>query len=79
MGFSTSPAVDLRSESTECFVESLRSYREGVIDEITRIIAAKRFQKNLADRLAEYPLRAGKGLRPALCMATCQALGGKPG
>jgi geranylgeranyl diphosphate synthase type II len=74
-----SPAADLRPESTEFFVDSLRSYRDAVIDEITRIIAAKRFQKNLAHRLAEYPLRAGKGLRPAICMATCQALGGKPG
>lgn len=40
------------------------------------IIAGKRFDDVLAQRLADYPLRAGKGLRPALCLATCQAHGG---
>lgn len=29
--------------------------------------------------LPEYPLRAGKGLRPALCIATCRAFGGTIG
>ncbi|MBI3015732.1 MAG: polyprenyl synthetase family protein [Candidatus Tectomicrobia bacterium] len=55
----------------------LLTYRDAVISEMRRIIAAKRFQKALAGRLAEYPLRAGKGLRPALCLATCQAFGGR--
>lgn len=27
--------------------------------------------------MAEYPLRRGKGLRPALCLASCQAHGGR--
>lgn len=56
--------------------DALVSYRDVVIAEIRRIIAAKRFRKALSQRLAEYPLRAGKGLRPALCLATCQAYGG---
>jgi geranylgeranyl diphosphate synthase, type II len=30
----------------------------------------------LYDLLPEYPTRAGKGLRPVLCMATCAAYGG---
>ncbi len=72
------PVADLRAESDRFFAESLCAYRDEVIGEMSRIILAKRFQKNLAARLAEYPLRAGKGLRPALCLATCQALGGKP-
>lgn len=55
---------------------TLAEYRDVVIGEIRRIIAAKRFRKALSSRLAEYPLRAGKGLRPALCLATCQVLGG---
>lgn len=55
---------------------ALAGYRDLVIAEIRRIIAAKRFRKALSGRLAEYPLRAGKGLRPALCLATCQAYGG---
>jgi geranylgeranyl diphosphate synthase, type II len=30
----------------------------------------------LADLVAEYPRRGGKALRPALCLATCEAFGG---
>lgn len=65
------------TEPIRFFTESLRGYRDLVIAEMDRIIANKKFQRNLAARIAEYPLRAGKGLRPALCLATCQALGGK--
>lgn len=61
----------------EIFAESLVLYRDAVLAEIRRIIAAKRFRKALSQRLAEYPLRHGKGLRPALCLATCQAHGGR--
>ena len=60
----------------DVFAESLLAYRDLVIGEIRRIIAGKRFRKALSRRLAEYPLREGKGLRPALCLATCQAYGG---
>jgi geranylgeranyl diphosphate synthase type II len=63
-------------ERDRSFAESLCGYRDVVIAEMDRIIAGKKFQRHLAARLAEYPLRAGKGLRPALCLATCQALGG---
>ncbi len=31
----------------------------------------------LYDLVAEYPLRPGKGIRPALLLATCQAFGGR--
>ena len=55
---------------------TLAEYRDMVIAEIRRIIAKKRFRKALSQPLADYPLRAGKGLRPALCLATCQAYGG---
>lgn len=33
----------------------------------------------LYDIAADYPARPGKGLRPALCLATCRAHGGNPG
>jgi geranylgeranyl diphosphate synthase type II len=33
----------------------------------------------LDDLVCDYPLRAGKGLRPALLLATCQAYGGSVG
>lgn len=44
--------------------------------EMESTIRRKRFHRALGRRLADYPLRAGKGLRPALCLATCQAFGG---
>jgi geranylgeranyl diphosphate synthase, type II len=59
------------------FSELLRHYRDLVISEIRSVIATKRFRRTLSRRLAEYPLRAGKGLRPALCLATCRAYGGQ--
>ena len=59
------------------FLRSLDRYRDVVMTEMRRVIAAKRFQRALAQRLADYPLRSGKGLRPALCLATCQAFGGR--
>ena len=74
------PQADVLADSAEpvhFFTEDLRGYRDAVITEMDRIIAGKKFQRNLAARIAEYPLRAGKALRPALCLATCQALGGK--
>lgn len=33
-------------------------------------------QHYLADPIAAYPRRKGKGLRPAICIATCEAFGG---
>jgi geranylgeranyl diphosphate synthase type II len=33
-------------------------------------------QAELYELVADYPLRGGKGLRPALCLATCRAYGG---
>lgn len=59
------------------FIATLSKYRDVVIGEIRQLISEKRFRRSLNLRLADYPLRAGKGLRPALCLATCQAFGGK--
>ncbi len=61
---------------TPVFVGDLLTYRDAVIGEMRAIIAEKGFDDVLSQRLADYPLRAGKGLRPALCLATCQAYGG---
>jgi geranylgeranyl diphosphate synthase, type II len=56
--------------------DTLQCYRDLVISEIRAVIATKRFRRTLSERLAEYPLRMGKGLRPSLCLATCRAFGG---
>lgn len=54
--------------------------RALVLDEIRRIVATHRRVGPDAGLLwqlmLDYPLRDAKGLRPALCVATCRALGG---
>lgn len=64
------------SPGGELFVRHLLGYRDAVMAEMESTIRRKRFHRALGRRLADYPLRAGKGLRPALCLATCQAFGG---
>jgi geranylgeranyl diphosphate synthase, type II len=62
--------------------EPLRAYLDdcrGLVEaEIRRIVPADgRRGAALYDLMLDYPLREAKGLRPALCIATCRALGGK--
>lgn len=52
--------------------------REAVLEEVQRIVPSRGpLGPVLYDLMLEYPLRAAKGLRPALCIATCRALGGR--
>ncbi len=52
--------------------------RALVIEEIQRIVPEEqRRELTLYRLMLDYPLREAKGLRPALCVATCRALGGK--
>lgn len=61
--------ADLDTYLAEC--------RRLTIDEIRAIVpAGNRCQSVLYDLMLEYPLREAKALRPALCIATCRALGG---
>jgi geranylgeranyl diphosphate synthase type II len=56
----------------------LSDCRALVTEEIRRIIPSdRRYQSILYDLMLDYPLREGKALRPALCIATCRAIGGK--
>jgi geranylgeranyl diphosphate synthase, type II len=59
----------------------LKSYldecRSIVLDEIKRIVPDNRFRPVLYNLMLEYPLRMGKAFRPALCIASCRALGGR--
>jgi len=64
-----SSPVDLDAYLGEC--------RALVLDEIARRIPrGSRADAVLYDLMMDYPLRPAKGLRPALCIATCRALGG---
>jgi geranylgeranyl diphosphate synthase type II len=64
--------------ATHLFFDTLGGYRELVLDRMRSLIPqGGRYQKTLYGPMLEYPLREGKAFRPALCIATCQACGGK--
>jgi geranylgeranyl diphosphate synthase type II len=55
----------------------LEDSRALVVDEIRRLMPRDGAHTGgLYALMLDYPLRAAKGLRPALCMASCRALGG---
>ncbi len=55
----------------------LAECRPLVLDEIRAIIrAGTAGDESTYALMLDYPLRRGKGLRPALCIAVCRALGG---
>ncbi|HEX6068980.1 MAG TPA: polyprenyl synthetase family protein, partial [Longimicrobiaceae bacterium] len=66
-----------RTADTALLLSELARYKPMVLDEIGRVVASRRLRPTLRELLLEYPLREGKGLRPALCLATCEALGGR--
>lgn len=61
----------------ELFFDTLARYREEVLEELRAIIPDNGYRGVLYDLMLEYPLREGKGFRPALCLATCQGCGGR--
>jgi len=61
--------------NTEAFEETLARYRELSARALLELIPSGS-PPYLYDLVAAYPRRGGKGLRAALCMATCNALGG---
>jgi geranylgeranyl diphosphate synthase, type II len=66
-------AASTRDDRLQQYLRDCRSLVQG---EIGTIIPAVRHGRRLYELMCEYPLRGGKALRPALCIATCRALGG---
>jgi geranylgeranyl diphosphate synthase type II len=62
---------------TSILGDYLAECRDLVLGQIREIIPNNRYRSVLYDLMLEYPLRLGKGFRPALCIATCRALGGR--
>jgi geranylgeranyl diphosphate synthase type II len=62
--------------STDHFFELLHYYRQLVLARICELVPQNRYRNTLYGPMLEYPLREGKGFRPALCLAVCQACGG---
>jgi geranylgeranyl pyrophosphate synthase len=61
----------------EGFLERLDWYRELVSETLTSGVPTGEPQKHLYALVSDFVGRSGKGLRPALCIATARALGGR--
>jgi geranylgeranyl diphosphate synthase type II len=57
-------------------LEYLDRCKALIYPELQRIVPAGPLSEILYDRMLDYPRRSAKALRPALCIATCRALGG---
>jgi geranylgeranyl diphosphate synthase type II len=64
-----------RTRTTQFFEQTLASYREVTTRALLDLIP-EQGPPHLYDLVSVYPRRSGKGLRAALCFATCAALGG---
>jgi geranylgeranyl diphosphate synthase type II len=60
---------------TSYFEQCLSRYRSSITEALLDLIP-KDGPSYLYDLVSAYPSRLGKGLRPALCLAACSALGG---
>lgn len=56
--------------------ERLQWYRDITLERLLEVLPSREPKRYLYDLLPDYPKRPGKGLRAALCMATCNAYGG---
>ncbi len=56
----------------------LADYRAQVDGALARYLPDREPRRHLYDLVRSYPLRAGKGLRPALCIASAVAFGAAP-
>jgi geranylgeranyl diphosphate synthase, type II len=65
------------SHRPDVLLSYLTECRELVLTEIQDLVPKSRYAPMLYDLMLDYPLRSGKGFRPALCIATCRSLGGR--
>jgi len=69
--------IDLgRTATAVAVAETLRADGARARDALLEHLPQDGPRAELYDLVADYPLRGGKGIRPALCLATCRAHGG---
>src|SRR4051794_1872724 len=76
-GIQTKEEQERPERSTDHFFELLDHYRQLVLARICELVPQNRYRRTLYEPMLEYPLRQGKGFRPALHLAVCQACGGR--
>ena len=64
------------SERAQFVTSVLDRYKTVTMERLMAILPDKEPRRHLYDLVSLYPQRSGKGLRPALCIATCRAFGG---
>ena len=64
--------------AVDTFLARLAAYREATLPGLLSAVPQREPQRHLYGPLSSYLSRAGKSLRPAICLATCRAFGGDP-
>jgi geranylgeranyl diphosphate synthase type II len=72
----TSPAAGLAAMADDFLQARLLHYRETTLAGLLSAVPSGEPQRYLYGLLSSHLSRIGKGIRPALCQATCQAFGG---
>src|SRR5262245_4104231 len=62
--------------AVDTFQSQLSSYRDATLAGMLSAVPQREPQRHLYGLVSSYLSRAGKGIRPALCLATCRAFGG---
>jgi geranylgeranyl pyrophosphate synthase len=70
-------ADDAGNEGPEDFLQRLEWYRQVTMEEISRVIPLGEPAKYLYEPMRAFVARPAKGIRPALCLATCRSHGGR--
>src|SRR5262247_1647619 len=63
----------------DTFQAQLSNYRETTLAGLLSAVPQREPQRHLYAPVSSYLARTGKGIRPALCLATCRAFGGEIG
>ncbi len=61
---------------TSAVEDRLDAYRTATAAELARYVSALEPRRHLYEPLRAFTMREGKGIRPALCLAACEAFGG---
>src|SRR5262245_37957025 len=64
--------------TTDTFQARLSNYRDTTLAGLLSAVPQREPQRHLYGPLSSQLTRSGKGIRPALCIATCRAFGGDP-
>jgi geranylgeranyl diphosphate synthase, type II len=70
------PTSDAATTAESGLTGYLAECRALVLRELGEMMPRVRHGQRLYELMRDYPLRGGKALRPALCIAVCRALGG---